>query len=98
MSRDEVAGACIAVCVLWVILGLVVGATAGDKLERVSGVTPRAVNVGMTLAGIFSPFVLPLAIPVGIFLGTRWLLGGLVELYRAFFPKKVKLPEARVLK
>lgn len=83
-----------------VLLGIALGAwiTGGtflfccvfDKLRPIT--TTRASAIGASLAFLFAPCALPVAIP----LGAKWLGVGFTELFRALVPRRSRLPKAEV--
>lgn len=46
---------------------------------------------------VFAPLVVPLALLYGIVVFVIYLACGYIELYRSWFPRSVKLPNAKVV-
>lgn len=98
VSADLANGLIVFGLFVWGVIGFVVGALVKNRLEDEIEFTEKAEWFGAIMAGILSPLVLPIAVPVGLYVAARFLVGGFRELYRGFFPKKAKLPEARVIR
>lgn len=68
-----------------------------DDVRMMNRSTRRAAHLASALWFIFCPLAIPALVPAGLYYGGRWLVRAFRELYRTFVPKKVKLPEARIV-
>jgi hypothetical protein len=56
--------------------------------------TKRAEAIGVALASIFAPLIIPWSIARGVL----WLAAGVAELARALWPRKTAMPQAKVVR
>jgi hypothetical protein len=79
------------------ILGFVVW---GFMIDNWSPITRRPMNqrvaAGIAL-WVVSPVSVPTVLLVLFYRGASYVAGGLRDLYRSYYPTKVKVPEARVV-
>lgn len=76
-------------------IGFAFGLLGGDLLPNIKDPGARAATA-ITFA-MLSPILVPVAVAWGIGLAIVWLGRGYRQLWRHFFPARIKMPKARVV-
>ena len=90
LEQDFAIVAGTSVIFLYILPAIMTFFAAKEWLHNKKSMSRSGASVGALWAAIFVPLI-------GVVTAARWIGSGTHELFRTFFPKKVKLPEARVV-